>query len=79
MTWNATDLEAIEQAIASGVTSVRHSDGKEVRYRSISDLIKARDIIAASLSGKRGYRKRTLQVNVDSNLGSFGDNRNRDF
>lgn len=73
MSWVQSDLDAVEKAISSGVMEVQHSDGKRLKYRSINDLIKARDLIMAELSGKRGYRKRTIQVNVDSNLGSSPD------
>lgn len=46
--FTVTQLEAIESAIASGELTVRY-DGKEVTYRSMDDLIKARDVIKGEL------------------------------
>ncbi len=43
-----TQLNAVEAAIASGQLSVNY-DGKSVTYRSIGDLVKARDLIRADL------------------------------
>lgn len=44
------DLDNIEKAIANGVLSVRHSDGKQVTYRSMAELKESRDMIKKSLS-----------------------------
>lgn len=48
MAFNQTQLDAIETAIASGELKVVF-DGREVMYRSIDDLLKARNTIKASL------------------------------
>jgi hypothetical protein len=45
MAFTTSDLTAIESAIASGELTVRYADGKEVTYRSIGELMKARDLI----------------------------------
>ncbi len=50
MAYTSTDLENIEAAIASGALRVKASDGKEVEYRSMKDLLAARDYVAARLS-----------------------------
>ena len=50
MAYLDADLESIEQAIAKGFLTVRHSDGKTVTYRSISELKEARDIIKKALA-----------------------------
>lgn len=42
-------LTAIEEAIAGGYLEVRYDD-KVVKYQSMSDLLKARSVIASSLS-----------------------------
>ena len=76
MSITSSDIDALDRAISSGVLMVKHSDGKEIRYRSINDLIKARDVAVNLLSGRRGYRKRTLQASVDSNLGSYATDDN---
>lgn len=48
MAFTQTQLDAVEAAIASGELKVMF-DGREVWYRSISDLLLARDTIKASL------------------------------
>jgi len=48
MAFTLNQLSAIESAIASGELKVLY-DGKEVWYRSISDLIKARDMVKSEL------------------------------
>lgn len=50
MAWAATDLTTIDQAIASGVSEVQFSDGRRVRYASVSDLMKARGLISAEVN-----------------------------
>ena len=46
--FTTTQLAAIEAAIASGELSVEY-DGKRVQYRSMSELMKARDTIKGEL------------------------------
>lgn len=48
MAYTQTQLEAIEAAIASGELTVSY-DGKHVSYRSIDELLRARDTIQAQL------------------------------
>jgi len=48
MSFTLNQLEAIETAIASGELKVAY-DGREVVYRSMDDLIKARNTISAAL------------------------------
>ena len=50
MAWTQTDLDAIERAIASGELMVRFADGRQVQYRSMDELFKARDAIKPSLT-----------------------------
>ena len=49
MAHTQTDLDAIKAAIASGEQSVEVA-GRKVVYRSVDDLRKARDDIAAELA-----------------------------
>jgi hypothetical protein len=49
MAHTQTDLDAIKAAIASGEQSVEVA-GRKVVYRSVDDLRKARDDIAAELN-----------------------------
>ncbi len=54
MAFTQTDLDVIERAIATGELTVTFSDGRSVTYRSITELIKARDTIKAALSVSSG-------------------------
>lgn len=55
MAFSQAQLDAVETAIASGELKVAFN-GREVSYRSIDDLIKARDTIKASLSSASSTR-----------------------
>lgn len=46
--FTATQLEAIEKAIASGTLRVRY-DGKEVQYQDMTSLMNARNLIRDEL------------------------------
>ena len=48
MAFSLTQLNALEAALASGQLSVNY-DGKSITYRSVGDLIKARDVIRTEL------------------------------
>lgn len=45
-------LEALEAAIADGVLKVKYTD-KEIEYRSLDDMLKARDLIRKKLGLKK--------------------------
>lgn len=64
MAFSQTDLERIERAIARGTLTVRYAD-RTVTYQSMTDLIRARDLmrseLAESAGGTKG-RKRTMRV-----------------
>ena len=51
MAFTSTDLAAIDAAIASGELTIR-SNGREVTYRSLSELLKARETIAGALAAQ---------------------------
>ena len=53
MAWTLADQTAIERAIASGELRVQFAD-RSVQYRSIEELLKARDIIKESLAQAGG-------------------------
>jgi hypothetical protein len=55
MAFTAEDLAAVESAIASGELTVAHN-GRTVTYRSMSDLLRARDLIKGELSPPEGPR-----------------------
>jgi hypothetical protein len=48
MAWTIADLDAINAAIISGVVEVRFQD-RTTTYRSIPDLIKAKDVVVQDL------------------------------
>lgn len=56
-TWTIEDLAAIEEAIATGALEVEYND-RRVRYRSMKDLIAARELIkrCLGLTKKTGTR-----------------------
>jgi hypothetical protein len=58
MAFTSTDLDAVNAAIASGELTVRHN-GREVTYRSVDELLKAKrtieaDLAAAETGGRAG-------------------------
>ena len=57
MSFTLAQLEAIETAIASGELKVAY-DGREVIYRSMDDLIKARNTISAALQTSGAVTKK---------------------
>lgn len=50
MALTQTDLDAIDAAIASGELSVRDKDGRQITYRSMGELLQARDAIRAEIN-----------------------------
>lgn len=49
MAWTSTDITAIENAIASGELTVQYQD-RRIVYRSLSELLRARDVIQAAIN-----------------------------
>lgn len=48
MTWTADQLAALEESIALGATTVQYTD-RTVTYRSLSDMMKLRDLMRRDL------------------------------
>lgn len=48
MSFNQTDLDNLEKAIASGARKVKQGD-KEIEYNSLSEMLRARDLIRKAL------------------------------
>lgn len=69
MPFTASDLTAIDRAIASGELSVRDSDGKMVEFRDIDALLKARQAIVAEINST-SYPNRVVPRHM---LASFRD------
>ncbi|MNG38206.1 hypothetical protein D3C84_1258200 [compost metagenome] len=51
------DLARLNHAIATGELSVE-KDGRKITYRSIGDLIKARDLVLAALTREQAAPQR---------------------
>lgn len=59
MAFTKDDLDALDEAIASGESTVK-INGREVTYRSMSDLLLAKRHIARILSKQAGRRSNPL-------------------
>lgn len=55
MAYTSTDLEALDQAIASGQLEVEFGD-RRVKYRSMSELLEARRHVAAQIAAAAGRK-----------------------
>ena len=49
MAFTQTDLDAVNEAIASGELSIE-TQGRKVQYRSVAELVTARDLIKADMA-----------------------------
>ena len=63
MTWTNTDLTKIETAIATGELSVQFAD-RRVQYRSIAELLQARDVIKNAITTAGGESGSVRSTNV---------------
>lgn len=54
MSWTQSDLDRIDKAIASGHLKVRYGDN-DVTYRSITELRKARAMVAQELGNRPAF------------------------
>lgn len=52
--WTQADIDRLKRAIALGSTSVTGSDGRNVQYRSLSEMIDLLEIIKAEVLGPSG-------------------------
>lgn len=66
MSYTQADLDAVRRAIASGELTVRQAD-RAVTYRSMDELLKAEQRIAAELAASQGKRRSHFSV------ATFGD------
>lgn len=53
MAFTTTQLDALDAAIVSGTLRVTY-DGKTVEYRSMSEMMRARALVAAGLAKQAG-------------------------
>ncbi|RMO08991.1 hypothetical protein ALQ47_00699 [Pseudomonas cichorii] len=61
MAYTQKQLDAVEQAIARGEKIVRYAD-RTVEYRSVDELIQARDQIRTDLARAAGPRSRVVRI-----------------
>ncbi|UWS68413.1 phage head-tail joining protein [Pseudomonas mosselii] len=61
MAYTKADLATVERAIARGEKIVRYSD-RTVEYRTVDELIKARDLIQSELVTAAGPRSRVTRL-----------------
>ena len=61
MAFTSSDLTALDEAIASGALEVQYTD-KRVKYRSIDDMIKVRNLIKKELGLTDTSKRRKTAV-----------------
>ena len=61
MSFTQKHLDAVEAAIARGEKTVRYTD-RTVEYRTVDELLKAREEIRASLINAAGPRSRVVRL-----------------
>ncbi|WP_030128519.1 phage head-tail joining protein [Pseudomonas sp. QTF5] len=61
MSFTQKHLDAVESAIARGEKTVRYAD-RTVEYRTVDELLKARDQIRSSLIAAAGPRARVIRL-----------------
>ena len=61
MSFTKKHLDAVEAAIARGEKTVRYTD-RTVEYRTIDELLKAREEIRSSLINAAGPRSRVVRL-----------------
>lgn len=61
MSFTQKHLDAVEAAIARGEKTVRYTD-RSVEYRTVDELLKAREEIRSSLINAAGPRSRVVRL-----------------
>lgn len=51
MSWTQNDIVVLERAIASGARRVRFSDGREITYHSLQEMMALLETIRAAVHG----------------------------
>lgn len=60
-----SDLDRLNRAINSGALRVRDHDGSEVQYRTLDEMLRARDAMKAEIEGvneSAGLRVRRMKM-----------------
>ncbi|KPA88082.1 hypothetical protein CCU68_28315 [Pseudomonas gingeri NCPPB 3146 = LMG 5327] len=61
MAYTQAHLDAVELAIAQGEKTVRYAD-RNIEYRTVDELIRARDLIRTDLARAAGPRSRVTRL-----------------
>lgn len=61
MAYTQAHLDAVELAIAQGEKTVRYAD-RNIEYRTVDELIRARDLIRTDLARASGPRSRVTRL-----------------
>ena len=64
------DLHNLDEAIATGELTVK-MDGREITYRSIAELLRARNHVCKVLAQQAGIKRKNLScfsINVDRGI-----------
>lgn len=59
MAWSEADIAALEAAIKQGTVRVKFSD-REITYRSLSEMMRLRDMMIAEVRGKAAPKSHTF-------------------
>jgi hypothetical protein len=62
MAVSQADIDALNEAIAQGERMVRFADGRAVEYRSVPDLIQARNDLQRQLAATKPRSRQTYLV-----------------
>lgn len=60
MAWTQADIDALDEALKDPTSEVSFSDGRKHKYRSISEIIQARNLAAKSLAASNGKSRAAL-------------------
>lgn len=72
MSWQQADLDKVRAAIASGVKRVVYSDGRQVEYASLSDMMTAKDMIERELAATNAPAGQNSRARI-VRLNRFGE------
>jgi roadblock/LC7 domain-containing protein len=70
MAFSLTQLNALEAAMASGQLSVNY-DGKSITYRSVGELVQARNIVRSELIAAGQLREAPRSNRGPASLATF--------
>lgn len=67
MAWTQAELDALNKAIAQGVTNVRFAD-RTVQYRSLSEMLRIRAMIMDELNLPGATREAVKKLNYTKGI-----------